>query len=386
MLRDLSLSSVTAGFVAVLVGFTSSAVIVFQAAAAAGASPTQVSSWLGALCIGMGATSIGLSLYYRAPVLTAWSTPGAALLATSLTGVPMEEAIGAFVLCAVLITLSGVTGWFERIMDKIPQTIASAMLAGVLLRFGMDVFVAMKTQFAMVFTMFIAYLICKRCIPRYAIVLVLGVGIAIAATKGLIEVETLTLAFTEPVLTTPSFSWSAAIGVALPLFVVTMASQNVPGVAVIRASGYPTPVSPLISWTGGATLLLAPFGGYALNLAAITAAICMGTEADEDPSKRYMAAVSAGFFYLVLGVFGATVGALFAAFPKELVLAIAGLALLGTIASAISVAVKDEHHREPALITFLITASGVTLFGIGAAFWGLLGGVIALMVLAATRR
>lgn len=379
--RDLSLSSVTAGFVAVLVGFTASAVIVFQAAEAAGATPAEVSSWLGALGIGMGATCIGLSLYYREPVVTAWSTPGAALLVTSLAGVPMAEAIGAFVLCAGLITLFGVTGWFERVMDRIPIALASAMLAGVLLRFGMDVFVAMKTQFLMVLSMFIAYLVLKRLMPRYAIVAVLAIGIFIAWTRGLLALDGLTLEVTKPVFTLPVFSWSAAIGVAIPLFVVTMASQNVPGVAVMRASGYHTPISPLISWTGATTLVLAPFGGYAFNLAAITAAICMGKEAHEDPARRYMAAVSAGVFYLILGVFGATVATLFAAFPRELVLAIAGLALLGTIAGAIATAVKDETNREPAVITFLVTASGVTLFGIGAAFWGLLGGVLAMLVL-----
>ena len=385
MWRDFSVSSVSAGFVAVLVGFTSSAVIVFQAAEAAGASPAEVSSWIGALCIGMGVTSIGLSLYFRAPMLTAWSTPGAALLATSLTGVTMAEAIGAFVVSAVLITTCGVTGWFERVMDRIPQTIASAMLAGVLLRFGMDVFVAMKTEFVLVFTMFAAYLIVKRISPRYVIVMVLLIGTAIAWFQQLIQVDQLGVDITSPVLTAPVFSWSAIVGIALPLFVVTMASQNVPGVAVIRAAGYKTPISPLISWTGGATLLLAPFGGYALNLAAITAAICMGKEAHEDPSKRYTAAVSAGFFYLLLGVFGATVATVFAAFPKELVLAVAGLALLSTIGASLATAVRDEHNREAALITFLITASGVTLFGIGAAFWGLVGGIAAMFAFNARR-
>ena len=381
MWRDFSLSSVSAGFVAVLVGFTSSAVIVFQAAEAAGANPVEVSSWIGALCIGMGATSIGLSLYFRAPMLTAWSTPGAALLATSLAGVPMAEIIGAFVVSAVLITLCGVTGWFERVMDRIPQTIASAMLAGVLLQFGMDVFVAMKTEFSLLLTMFVSYLIFKRVSPRYVIVSVLLIGTGLAWFQDLIQVEQLGFAVTAPVFTMPAFSLSAIVGIALPLFVVTMASQNVPGVAVIRAAGYKTPISPLISWTGGATLVLAPFGGYALNLAAITAAICMGKEAHEDADKRYTAAVSAGFFYLLLGVFGATISTLFAAFPRELVLGVAGLALLGTIGASLATATKDEAHREAALITFLITASGVTLFGIGAAFWGLVGGVVALCAL-----
>ncbi|MFO1349819.1 MAG: benzoate/H(+) symporter BenE family transporter [Gammaproteobacteria bacterium] len=380
-MRYLPLASIVAGFVTVLVGFTSSAAIVFQAAAAAGATPAQISSWMGALGLGMGLTCIGLSLRYRAPVVTAWSTPGAALLATSLAGVPMAEAIGAFLFAGVLITLCGITGWFERAMDRIPLPIASAMLAGVLARFGMDVFVAMKTQFLLVFAMFIAYLLCKRLWPRYAIILVLALGVGLASLQGLLRFADLKLALAAPIFTLPAFSWSTLIGVGIPLFAVTMASQNVPGVAVMRASGYATPVSPLITWTGITTLLLAPFGGFAFNLAAITAAICMGREAHEDPAKRYYAAVAAGVLYLIIGAFGATVGALFAAFPKELVLAIAGLALLGTIANGLKVAMADDRQREPALITFLVTASGVSLFGIGAAFWGLVAGALALALL-----
>ncbi len=380
-MKNFSFSCLTAGFVAVLVGITSSAVIIFQAAAAAGATPAEISSWMGALGIGMGLTCIGLSLRYRAPVITAWSTPGAALLVTSLAGIPMSEAIGAFVFSAALITLCGVTGWFERAMDKIPLSIAAAMLAGILVRFGMDVFVAMKLQFALVFVMFAVYLLCKRLLPRYAIIVVLAAGVILASTKGLLHFEKFHFAFATPVFTMPVFSWSTIIGVGIPLFVVTMASQNAPGVAVIRTSGYKTPISPLISWTGFVTFLLAPFGCFSINLAAITAAICMGKEAHEDPAKRYWAGIAAGFFYLLIGIFGATVGALFAAFPKELVLAIAGLALFGTIANGLTVAMSNERQREAALITFLVTASGVSLFGIGAAFWGLLAGALAYFVL-----
>jgi benzoate membrane transport protein len=379
--RAASLPSIAAGFIAVLVGFTSSAVIVFQAAEAAGASPAEVASWLMALCFGMAATSIGLSLRYRAPVLTAWSTPGAALLVTSLAGVPMSDAIGAFLLCGALITIAGLTGWFERAMDKIPLSIASAMLAGVLLRFGLDLFVAMKTRFALVLAMFVAYLVFKRLLPRYAVIAVLVVGTIWANAQGLLHFELVSFALAKPIFTWPTFSATTLIGVGIPLFVVTMASQNVPGVAVMRASGYSTPVSPLITWTGVATLLLAPFGGFALNLAAITAAICMGREAHEDPGKRYLAAVSAGVFYLIVGLLGATVAALFAAFPKELVLAVAGLALLATIANGLAGAMKSDAQREPALVTFLVTASGLTIANIGSAFWGLVAGAVAMLVL-----
>jgi benzoate membrane transport protein len=381
LLKDLSASAVIAGFVTVLVGFTSSAVIVFQAAHALGASPAQIGSWIWALGLGMGLTSIGLSLYYRQPVATAWSTPGAAMLITSAAGVSMPEAIGAFLVCGALIALFGFSGWFERAIGRIPISIASAMLAGVLLRFGLDVFVAMHSQFVMAFAMFAVYLAARRWRPRYAVIAALVLGIAIAWVQGLLKFDSLQLELAQPVFTAPAFSISALIGIALPLFVVTMTSQNVPGVAVLRASGYDAPISPLIGWTGATTVLLAPFGAYALNLAAITAAICTGREAHEDPGKRYVAAVAAGGFYVLIGLFGASVGALFLAFPKELVLAIAGLALFGTIGNGLAAALANEREREPALVTFLVTASGVSLFGIGSAFWGLVAGTMALAVL-----
>src|SRR5215470_72328 len=379
--RDLSVSAVTAGFVTVLVGFASSAVIVFQAAGAAGATPAQVGSWMLALGVGMGATCVLLSLYYREPVVTAWSTPGAALLVTSAAGLSIEEATGAFLVSAALITLCGFSGWFERAMDRIPIPIASGMLAGVLLRFGLAVFTAMGTEFWLAFAMFCAYLVARRLVARYAVIAALAVGVAMAVARGLLHVDTVRLALAAPVWVTPRFTAGAVIGVALPLFVVTMASQNVPGVAVIRASGYQTPVSPLIGWTGLANLVLAPFGGFALNLAAITAAICMGREAHEDPRRRYVAAMAAGCFYLIIGLFGATVVALFAAFPRELVAGIAGLALFATIGNGLAAALGDANQREPALVTFLVTASGVTLAGVGSAFWGLVAGVMTLVAL-----
>ena len=384
LLKDLSLSAIAAGFVTVLVGFASSAVIVFQAAQSLGASPEEISSWMWALGLGMGLTCLGLSLRYRMPVVTAWSTPGAAMLIGSVAGLPLSDAIGAFLLSALLIVVSGFSGFFERMISRIPVSLASGMLAGVLLRFGIDAFAAMKTQLGMVLTMFAVYLLARRLLPRYAVILTLLVGIAFAAGLGLLRVDGLSLQLAKPVFTTPTFSLAAIVGIALPLFIVTMASQNVPGVAVIRASGYAIPISPVVGWTGLVNLLLAPFGAFALNLAAITAAICMGREAHEDAARRYVAAIAAGVFYVVVGLFGATVAALFAAFPKELILAIAGIALLGTIGNSLAAALRDEAEREPALVTFLVTASGLSLAGIGSAFWGLLAGVVTLLVLRRT--
>lgn len=377
MLRFFNPSHLSAGFVAVLVGYTSSAVIVFQAASAAGAGPAEISSWLWALGVGMAVTSIGLSLYYRAPVLTAWSTPGAALLVTALAGVPIDEATGAFLFSSLLITLCGVFGWFDTIMRRVPRALAGAMLAGVLLRFGMELFTSMQTQAALVAAMLLSYLGIRRFIPRYAIALTLLVGLLLAGLQGSIHFEAVSLQFARPIFTAPSFSATSLIGIGLPLFIVTMASQNIPGIAVLRANGYATPASPVIAATGITGLVLAPFGGFAFNLAAITAAICMSPDADPRPERRYLAAVWAGLFYLVTGILGATVAALFAAFPHELVAAVAGLALIGTIATSLAGALAAEHERDAALITFLTTASGVSLFGIGSAFWGLVIGLVA---------
>lgn len=374
------LSAGVAGFVAVLVGFTSSVVIVFQAAAALGATPAQTASWIWALGLGMGLTSLGLSLWYRKPVLTAWSTPGAAVLVTAGVGVPMDQAVGAFMTCALLITLAGATGWFERAMNRIPQALAAALLAGVLARFAFDAFAALQREFTLVLLMFAAYLLGRRWWPRYAVPSVLAVGVAVAGLRGQLHLETVPLELALPVFTLPAFSLAATIGIALPLFVVTMASQNLPGVAAQRAAGYDIPVSPVITTTGVASLLLAPFGGYALNLAAITAAICMGREAHEDPAQRWKASAAAGLIYIVTGLLGGAVVALIAAFPKELVLAVAGLALLGTIGNGLATAMKDEPDREAALITFVVTASGLTLWGVGSAFWGVVAGALALGV------
>ena len=379
--KDISVSAVVAGFVTVLVGFTSTAVIVFEAAHAVGAGPAEIASWMWALGLGMGLTCIGLSLRYRMPVVTAWSTPGAAMLITSAAGVALPEAIGAFMVSGLLIAIAGFSGWFERALNRIPISIASGMLAGVLLRFGLELFIVMKAQFAVVFAMFAVYLLMRRLIPRYAVISAFALGIAVAVLQGSLHLETVHLEFTRPVWITPEISASTLIGVALPLFIVTMASQNAPGVAVIRASGYPVPISPVIGWTGVATVVLAPFGAFALNLAAITAAICTGREAHEDSARRYVASVSAGFFYILIGLFGATVSALFAAFPREVVAAIAGLALIGTIGNSLATALSNERDREPALVTFLTAASGVILLGIGSAFWGLIAGGLTLLVL-----
>lgn len=380
--KDLSLSTFVAGFVAVLVGFTSSVAIVFQAAQAFGATPAQVTSWMWALGLGMGLCSLVPSLILRQPVMVAWSTPGAAVLATAglAGGFSMGEAVGAFMVSAVLITLAGMTRWFERVMNRIPMEIAAALLAGVLARFGLQAFAAAQTALPLVLLMLLVYLLSRRWLARYAVVITLAVAVAYAAAQGQMAWGAVQLELALPVFMAPEFSVAALVSLAIPLFVVTMASQNLPGVAVIRASGYDLPVSRLITLTGLATLVLAPFGAFALNFSAITAAMCMGPEAHEDRSRRYTAAVSCGALYVAIGLFGAVITGLLTAFPKELVLAIAGLALLGTIGNGLAAALRDESHREAALITFLVTLSGVVVAGVGSAFWGVVAGSVALFV------
>ncbi|ROR22616.1 benzoate membrane transport protein [Comamonas sp. BIGb0124] len=382
-LKDLSVSAASAGFVAVLVGVTSSIVIVFQAAQALGASHEQITSWVWALGVGCGLCTAVPSLLLRQPVMVAWSTPGAAMLAVSGGGFSMGEAVGAFMLCAALVALFGVTGWFERIMDRIPLALAAGLLAGVLTRFGLQAFTAAQTALPLVLVMLSTYLLGRRLFARYAVPATLAVAVLFALASGRMNGMAVPIAWAlaEPVWVTPQWSLAATVSLALPLFVVTMASQNLPGVAAIRAAGFRMPVSRLVTLTGLATLLLAPFGGYSLSLSAITASICMGREAHEDPDRRYAAAVVCGVIYLCLGLFAGLVTAWIAAFPAELVAAIAGLALLGTIGNGLSVALGEPSHREAALITFLVTLSGVTIAGIGSAFWGVAAGVLALWIL-----
>ena len=371
---------ISAGFIAPLVGYTSSAAIIFQAANSTGANDAMITSWFWALGLGMGLSTIGLSLFFKQPILTAWSTPGAAILVTSLAGVPLAEAIGAFLLCSVLLTLVGLSGWFDRLMAFMPQSIAAAMLAGVLLPFAMHMIMSLESQLALVLTMIMTFFISRVFWPKLAIMVTFLMGIMIAWVQNLIVWQSLSLQISSPIWTTPEWSLSATIGVAIPLFIVTMASQNLPGIVVLRSHGYDAPAAPLITWTGITGLLMAPFGGFAFNLSAIMAAICMGKDVDTDPQQRYRSAVWAGLFIVATGIFADSLTGLFNSLPQALVISIAGLALLGTISSSLSTALVQESERIPAMITLITTASGVALWGIGSAFWGLVIGVSALLI------
>ncbi|QAX30896.1 benzoate/H(+) symporter BenE family transporter [Leisingera sp. NJS204] len=376
MLKDLKLSHLVSGAVAVLVGYTGSVAIIFQAIEAVGATPSQAGSWMLVLGLGMGITCLILSLIYRMPILTAWSTPGAALLAVSLNGVPLAEAVGAFLLCAVLLTLTGVTGWFAALSRLIPDSLASAMLAGLLFQFGLSAFTSLQSDTALVTVMGLTFLAGRKLFPRYTIPAVLAAGVAWCSGTGAFgSLEALDLTLARPEFIMPAFSLPVLIGIGLPLYIVTMSSQNMPGVVALKACGYAPPVSASLTVTGLASLILAPFGGFAFNLAAITAAICAGPEADENPDTRYLAGVMTGLVYILVGLGGATVISLFLIAPKALVATVAGLALLSTIGNSLSAALLDAKGREAALITFMTTVSGVSFFGIGAPFWALVLGL-----------
>ena len=380
-LADSSTSSVVAGFIAMLTGYTSSLVLMFQAGQAAGLTSGQISSWIWALSIGMAVGSIALSLRYRAPVMIAWSTPGAALLITSLPEVSYGEAIGAYILASALILLIGLTGTFDRLMRRIPASLAAALLAGVLFKIGLEICNAAEQQPWLVLAMLLAYLLGKRLWPRYSVLAALIAGSLMAGVLGLLDFTGFSLELATPEWTTPSFSLSAAISIGIPLFIVAMASQNLPGMAVLRANGYDIPASPLIASTGLISILMAPFGSHGIHMAAISAAICAGPEAHEDPRKRYTAAVWCGVFYGIAGIFGATLAALFTALPAALILSIAALALFASIIGGLTQAMSEPSEREAALVTFLVTASGMTLLGVGSAFWGIVGGLLTLAVL-----
>ena len=369
----------TAALIAVLVGVTSSVAIVFAAAKAAGATPAQTGSWIGALCIGKGLSSLYLSRRYRTPILLAWSTPAAALLATGLDGVTMREAIGAFLFSALLLLITGVTGAFDRVIDNIPLPLASALLAGVLVRFAIDGFASAKAEPALVISMFAAYVLSRRLLPKFSALLVLGAGLAVALAQGSLSTNGVHLGLVDPHFVGPSFSFGVLLGLGVPLYIVTMAAQNVPGVAALRAHGYDIRVSPAITASGIVGLLLAPFGSFGINLAAITASMVMGPDIHPDRDRRYPAAMFAGALYVGVGLIGGSVASVLGVLPRALILAVAGFALIPTVANGVTTAVSDPGQREAAMITFLVTLSGVSLAGIGAAFWAIIAGILVLL-------
>lgn len=375
--RDMSASAIAAGVVAVLVSFGGTAVLMVQAGHAAGLDAARIGSWIGSLSLAFGLGGAFYSLRTGLPIVMAWSTPGAALLVTALVGVPFNEAIGAYILAAGLTLACGLFGWIDPILRRIPGEIAAAMLAGVLLNFGMGIFSNVARQPGLVLAMCVTYLLCRRWAPRYAVLLVMVVAIALAFALDLIQLNLLDWSLTQFVWTTPEFSAQAAVSLGIPLFVVAMASQNLPGLAILQAAGYRPPASRIVAATGLLGLLAAPFGAHSVTMGAISAAICTGPEAHPDPAKRYIAAATYGLGYVALSVVAGAVAVFFQALPAALLAALAGLALLGTIMGGMSAAMVNPQRREAALITLLATASGFSFWGIGSAFWGLVAGLLA---------
>lgn len=375
MRADASWSAAVAGLLAVIISYAGPLLIIVQAAQTAALGQAELSSWIWAISCSSGLTAIILSLRYKIPVVTAWSTPGAVLLAAGWTAYSYQEAIGAFVLAGILAALLGLSGWFSRAMQRIPHAIISAMLAGILLKFGVDVFVAIGSLPAVTAPMLLVYVALKRRWPRYAVIGCLLVGIVVYGQLHDIAWRQVEYSLVAPVLTLPTFSLAAAFGLALPLFIVAMTAQNATGLAVLEVDGYRAPANVLVTVTGLASVLFAPFGSHGINLAAITAAICTGREAHAEPSRRYMAGVFCGLSYLLLSVLGATVTSLFALFPREWIAVVTGLALLGSIQTSLAGAMAVAQDRDSALVTLLVTVSGISVAGIGAAFWGLLAGL-----------
>jgi benzoate membrane transport protein len=366
---------IAAGLLAAIVGFASAFTIVLEGLAGAGATPAQAASGLLALCVGQGVLGIFLSLRTRQPISIAWSTPGAALLMGA--GVPQGGfgvAVAAFLMTAGLIVVAGLWRPLGRAMAAIPLPLASAMLAGVLLELCLAPVHAVAELPALALPIALAWALGWRFARRYAVPIAVCVTAVIVALATPMPAGAWSLAWPRAVLVAPVFDLLPAIGIAVPLFIVTMASQNVPGPAVLRGNGYEAPVGPVFVTTGLGSAAVALFGGQGLNLSAITAALCAGPEAGPDPAKRYLACVAAGGAYVVLGLGAGLAAAFIAASPPLLIQAVAGLALLGSLAGALTAALADERSRLAALVTFVTTASGITVMGVGAAFWGLVAG------------
>ncbi|TDP86104.1 benzoate membrane transport protein [Aquabacterium commune] len=378
--RDLSVSAITAGFLAVLISYAGPLLICFQAAQSAHASPEMLASWVWAISIGAGVSGIALSWWLKAPVVTAWSAPGTALLITLFPHLSLNEAVGAYLTAGAIVLAIGLSGSFDALMRHIPKSVAAGMMAGILFQFGAKAFKAVETLPVLTLCMVAAFLVFKRWRPRYHMLMVLALGVALAAFGPFstpIPWSQMPLSLTVPVFIQPAWSWASTLSLAIPLVVVSLSGQYLPGMAILRAAGYDTAAKPIMVGTSLASLAVACFGGITIVLAAITAALCTGRDAHEDPSKRYIAGIANGVFYIVGGSMVGAILWLFAALPPAFIAVLAGLALLGAITANITHAVMDTEHREAAILTFLVTSSGMAFLGLGSAFWGVVIGSLA---------
>ncbi|BCU64815.1 hypothetical protein F941_01566 [Acinetobacter bouvetii DSM 14964 = CIP 107468] len=378
---DWSLSATVAGFLAVLISYSGPLIIFFQAAQKANVAPNMMISWIWGISIGAAVAGIFLSIKYKTPVITAWSAPGTALLVTLFPNISLNEAVAAYITAALVILLIGLSGYFDKLLKWIPQSIAAAMMAGILFQFGLGLFTATDSMPLIVFGMVLVFLISKRVSPRYSMVWVLLSGVLLSVLLGKMNPVTVDFSLAIPQWISPEWSINGMLNFAIPLILVSLTGQFLPGMAIMKLSGYDTPAKPIITATSIASLAVACVGGITIVLASITAALCMGKDAHELKDKRYIAGIANGLFYILGGLFAGSIVMLFSLLPKELVAALAGLALLGAIGTNVSVAMKDESERDAALITFLATASGMHFLGLSSVFWGICIGIIAHLLL-----
>ncbi|WP_151796297.1 benzoate/H(+) symporter BenE [Acinetobacter soli] len=379
--QDWSLSATIAGFLAVLISYSGPLIIFFQAAQKAHVSTEMMISWIWSISIGAAVTGIFLSIRFKTPVVTAWSAPGTALLVTLFPNISLNEAVAAYLTAAIVIFLVGITGYFDKLLKWIPQGIAAGMMAGILFQFGLGLFLATDTLPLIVFSMLLCYLISRRFSPRYCMLWVLICGVAFSFFLGKMNPVPLDFQIARPQFIAPEWSWFSTLNLALPLILVSLTGQFLPGMAILKLSGYNTPAKPIITAASLASLFAAFAGGITIVLASITATLCMGKDAHELKDKRYIAGIANGLFYILGGVFAGSIVALFSLLPKELVAALAGLALLGAIASNIKIAMQEDQQRDPALITFLATVSGMHFLGLSSVFWGMCIGMLAYFIL-----
>ncbi|RKG33675.1 benzoate/H(+) symporter BenE [Acinetobacter rongchengensis] len=379
--KDWSISATVAGFLAVLISYSGPLIIFFQAAQQAHVSNNMMISWIWGISIGAAVAGIYLSIKFKTPVITAWSAPGTALLVTLFPHVSLNEAVAAYITTAVVILIIGITGYFDKLLKWIPQDVAAGMMAGILFQFGLGLFTATDRMPLIVFSMLLVFLFAKRLTPRYAMVWVLVAGVVLSLLLGKMNPVDVHFNLAIPQFIQPEWTWDSTLNLAIPLILVSLTGQFLPGMAIMKLSGYDTPAKPIITVTSIASLAVACVGGITIVLASITAALCMGKDAHELKEKRYIAGIANGIFYILGGLFAGSIVMLFSLLPKELVAALAGLALLGAIATNISVAMKNEAQREAALITFLATASGMHFLGLSSVFWGICIGVIAHLIL-----
>jgi benzoate membrane transport protein len=368
-------SLTSAAMAAVVVGFASTILVCMEGARAVGANAAQQASMAAALCFAMAGASFILAHYYKQPIMVAWSTPGSALMATSAMATTFPQAVGAFLFAAVLMILTSLIKPLSTAISKMPPAIAAAMLAGVLLRFVLGVPGAAVDLPMFVVPLIIAFFALRMLVPMYTVPVIVALGLIFAGLSGTFS-GSVHVGVTALQFVMPQWNLQVIIGLGLPLYLVTMASQNVPGFAVLKAHGYQPPIASCLAVTGAATVITAPFGAHAVNMAAITAALVAGPDAHPDPGQRWKMIYPYSVLYVVFGLAAGTFVSLLGNMPKPLITAIAGLALFSPLMSGITAMVKDQKDIEAAMVTFLVTASGVTIFGVGAAFWGLIAGLL----------